>query len=313
MHCEVPSPDRSPERERRANCSAAATGAGPEYWSRRDVQLHLGISERAVDRFIRAHALKCGSARQVLVELEAYAACLIAMRRRSTRDSAAVPLPARGHTLLPPIEYAPGLDVCALLFFEEKKGAAPNRRMKFLLQERGKAPPATSEEFDRMTLHTEDFLQDRWACAILDKIATATKIMRSLESTAQSPACPDASEEARHVRTCLEWCQSIQGTVSASGLSRLARDARGDQHGALFEAFARSIGDSARHGAFAPRELARHPLLDEGALATLLHREPPTLKRWRVRGEGPVFIRIGRLIRYSCVDVDAWLRHPGGR
>ena len=80
----------------------------------------------------------------------------------------------------------------------------------------------------------------------------------------------------------------------------------------MLEALAQSIGDAARHGAYAPREYALRPLLDETALAQRLRREPPTLKRWRVQGEGPVFMRIGKLIRYSTIDVEAWSNDNGG-
>ena len=61
------------------------------------------------------------------------------------------------------------------------------------------------------------------------------------------------------------------------------------------------------HGAYALRAL-----LDEGALARRLHRAPSTLERWRVRGEGPVFLRIGKLVRSSTIDVEDWLRREPG-
>ena len=32
-----------------------------------------------------------------------------------------------------------------------------------------------------------------------------------------------------------------------------------------------------------------------------------TVRRWRVEGTGPVFIRIERTVRYSRVDLDQWL------
>lgn len=33
----------------------------------------------------------------------------------------------------------------------------------------------------------------------------------------------------------------------------------------------------------------------------------PTLDRLRITGEGPVFIKIGRAVRYRKADLDAWL------
>ena len=313
MRCDTPPRELSPESSHSVARAPDGLDPVPEYLSRRALQLHLGVSERAVDRLIAEHRLKSGSSRSVRVELVAYAACLVALRRRSTRDDAPVPLPgpAASQPLLPPIEYEPGLDVCALMFL----GAAEHdprkkRRMKFLLQERGKAPPSTPEALRRMTLHTEDYIEDLWAFEILDKILTAAEVALCLDATPR--AHPSAAGHARHVRTCLEWHQSTRGGVTGPGLRRLARQAHTEQRAALFDALAHSIADSARHGAHAPLDYALRPLLDEGALARRLHRGPPTLKRWRVRGEGPVFIRIGRLIRYSTIDVESWANDNGG-
>lgn len=37
-----------------------------------------------------------------------------------------------------------------------------------------------------------------------------------------------------------------------------------------------------------------------------------TLANWRYRGEGPRYVKAGRLIRYRAVDLDSWLSgtHP---
>jgi predicted DNA-binding transcriptional regulator AlpA len=32
-----------------------------------------------------------------------------------------------------------------------------------------------------------------------------------------------------------------------------------------------------------------------------------TLERYRVSGDGPRFVKIGRLVRYRAIDLDAWL------
>lgn len=34
---------------------------------------------------------------------------------------------------------------------------------------------------------------------------------------------------------------------------------------------------------------------------------PNTLEGWRIRGEGPIYRKIGRLVRYSLDDLDAYL------
>jgi len=47
--------------------------------------------------------------------------------------------------------------------------------------------------------------------------------------------------------------------------------------------------------------------LDEKQLCAELGISPVTTTKWRRKGEGPPFIRIGRLIRYSRAAVDEWL------
>ena len=42
----------------------------------------------------------------------------------------------------------------------------------------------------------------------------------------------------------------------------------------------------------------REPKHDETAAAALLGLRPQTLRLWRVRGCGPRFLKIGRLVRY---------------
>ena len=40
--------------------------------------------------------------------------------------------------------------------------------------------------------------------------------------------------------------------------------------------------------------------------AAILGLSPRTLERYRVTGEGPVFAKIGRLVRYSRAEIDKW-------
>ena len=49
------------------------------------------------------------------------------------------------------------------------------------------------------------------------------------------------------------------------------------------------------------------PLRDEIFVAKKLHCQPKTLQSWRVRGAGPPFCKIGRLVRYRDEDVMTWL------
>lgn len=49
-------------------------------------------------------------------------------------------------------------------------------------------------------------------------------------------------------------------------------------------------------------------LLDTPALAAKLGIQANTLEKWRVRGEGPSYVRIGRRIAYHPRDVETWLQ-----
>jgi hypothetical protein len=48
-------------------------------------------------------------------------------------------------------------------------------------------------------------------------------------------------------------------------------------------------------------------LLNEQAVAKQLNCEVKTLQAWRCRGGGPMFVRVGRLIRYRPDDVQAYI------
>jgi predicted DNA-binding transcriptional regulator AlpA len=49
------------------------------------------------------------------------------------------------------------------------------------------------------------------------------------------------------------------------------------------------------------------PLIDEAEVSKAIRRSIPTLQKDRLRGNGPPFIKIGRLVRYSPSAVQAWL------
>jgi len=49
-------------------------------------------------------------------------------------------------------------------------------------------------------------------------------------------------------------------------------------------------------------------LLDEGALSALLGVSRSTLQMWRYASRGPRYLKIGRLVRYRRVDVEAFLK-----
>ena len=41
--------------------------------------------------------------------------------------------------------------------------------------------------------------------------------------------------------------------------------------------------------------------------AAILGLSPRTLERYRVTGEGPVFAKLGRRVRYARVDIENWV------
>lgn len=49
------------------------------------------------------------------------------------------------------------------------------------------------------------------------------------------------------------------------------------------------------------------PLLDDFKVSALIGRARSTLQKDRVTGEGPPFVRVGRLVRYRQSDVESWL------
>lgn len=48
-------------------------------------------------------------------------------------------------------------------------------------------------------------------------------------------------------------------------------------------------------------------LLNEAQAAKVLGVVPKCLQAWRVRGGGPTYLKIGRLVKYSQTDLDVWL------
>lgn len=48
-------------------------------------------------------------------------------------------------------------------------------------------------------------------------------------------------------------------------------------------------------------------LLDQKAAAAYLGCKEQTLAEWRCKGIGPLFVKVGRLVRYTHQDLNAWI------
>jgi excisionase family DNA binding protein len=48
------------------------------------------------------------------------------------------------------------------------------------------------------------------------------------------------------------------------------------------------------------------PFLDTRQAAKLLQLSHRTLERWRLEGQGPVFVKMGGAVRYRMADLEAW-------
>ncbi len=49
-------------------------------------------------------------------------------------------------------------------------------------------------------------------------------------------------------------------------------------------------------------------LLNTQEAAKILTIKPETLEVWRWRGEGPLFIKVGKCVRYRPEDIEAYLK-----
>ncbi len=53
--------------------------------------------------------------------------------------------------------------------------------------------------------------------------------------------------------------------------------------------------------------LSRKQLVDERRAAEFLGMQVKTLQEWRTSGKGCPFVKIGRAVRYSLADLDAFI------
>ncbi len=56
-----------------------------------------------------------------------------------------------------------------------------------------------------------------------------------------------------------------------------------------------------------PHTVSKPRLIDTVQLAEYLGNEVNTCEGWRLKGIGPSFIKVGRLVRYNTQTVDLWI------
>ena len=56
-----------------------------------------------------------------------------------------------------------------------------------------------------------------------------------------------------------------------------------------------------------PHTVSKPRLIDTVQLAEYLGNEVNTCAGWRLKGIGPSFIKVGRLVRYNTQTVDLWI------
>ena len=261
------------------------------FLTRADLASHLGISERSVDRFIATHRLKSGSGRPVLVRLQSYAWRLVSLRRQSTRSAAPVPAVRIDTPALRPIQ--PGEEL-VLLAHSEGFNAS------------GKALGSIAPGCRIRTL--DECPAEHWGWSWHQAVEAMAGVCETMARGASHPEPEGNSSASRYLRQFLREAQASSGqTLDATILTRCLRRLPAGERRLLLEALSGEVVDSARAGSDAPLEYGREPLLTEEELASEVRRTIATVRRWRVEGRGPVFLRIGSVVRYSRVDVDHWL------
>ena len=261
------------------------------WLTRSDLGAHLGLSLRSVDRFIARHRLRSGSGRQVLVRQETYAWCLVGLRRHSTRSTA--PVPAVRLDTPSPLPTQPGEE---LVLIAQSDGFNAS----------GKA--LESLPSGRRVRTLDECPADHWGRSLLEAAEAMAGVLDVMQRGESRPEPAGDSPASRYLRQFLREAQASTGqTLDATILTRCLRRLPAGERRLLLEALSGEVVDSARAGSGAPLEYGREPLLTEEELASEVRRTIATVRRWRVEGRGPVFLRIERAVRYSRVDVNHWL------
>ena len=263
------------------------------HLGRADIRSHLQLSLRSVDRFIERHGLRSAPGRRVLVRLESYAWCLVGLRHQSTRSMA----PAARPGLPAPEPFQSGEELILVARTDDS----------------GPLEEAFREWVGGCTIRTPDECPpDHWFWSLLD----AAKVMSGVRSAMAMAMARGAARQtparnptaAQYLRRFLHEAHTYGGQpLDAAVLKHALRRLPAEQRQLALEAVVGDVVDSARAASGAPLEYGCKPVLTEHELATEMGCSVATVRRWRVEGTGPVFIRIERTVRYSRVDLDQWL------
>lgn len=259
------------------------------HLGRAGIASHLQLSLRSVDRFLDRHGLRSAPGRHVLVRLESYAWCLVGLRHQSTHSMA----PAMRPGMPAPVPFQPGEELITLtagdgsvLCQEALQQLAPGCTIRTL----DECPPG------------------HWVWSVFEATEAMVEALTAMEPGAARPTPAGNPTAARYLRGYLHEAHAYGGQpLDGEVLARMLRHLSAGRRRLLLEALAGELVESARAESGAPLEYARRPVLTEHELASEVGRSVDTVRRWRVEGRGPVFLRVERAVRYSRVDLNQWL------
>ena len=259
------------------------------HLGRADIASHLKLSTRSVDRFIEHHGLRSALGRLVLVRRESYARCLVGLRYQSTHSMAPPVRPG----MPAPVPLQPGEE---LILASRTDGSGP------LLE-------AFRQWAGGCTIRTPDECPPgHWLWPLVDAARAMAGMRRAMTREAARPTPGGNPEAAQYFRRLLHEAHAYGGQpLDAAVLARTLRRLPMGERLLVLEALAGEVVNAACEAAGAPLDYVHRPVLTEHELASEVRRNVGTVRRWRVEGTGPVFLRIERAVRYSWVDVDAWL------
>ena len=259
------------------------------HLGRADIASHLKLSTRSVDRFIERHGLRSAPGRLVLVRRESYARCLVELRHQST------------HSMAPPV--CPGLP----------SPVPPRPGEELILVARTDSSGPLLEAFGRWArgciIRTPDECPpEHWLWPLVEAARAMAGVRNAIARGTARPTPAANPEAAQYFRRLLREAHAYGGQpLDAAALARTLRRLPATERHLVLEALSGEAVEAARAASGAPLDYVRGPVLTERELASEVRRNVATVRRWRVEGTGPVFLRIERAVRYSRVDLDAWL------